>query len=520
MWIKLITLWKKGHNKPQNLQIRLFWAILCKILVNSIKEKYMKRASGVLMHISSLWGEYSCGSFGSEAKEFIDFISSCDFTWWQVLPFCMVDSCNSPYKSYSAFGGNPYFVDIKSLYEKGFITADELSASKQNTPYSCEYERLYNERIPLLKNAAKRAKSTSEASYIEAFIKENPHISSFCEFMALKQANDHKCWTEWTNTDCDADEIFAWEFIQYEFFSQWSEIKEYANKKGVKILGDIPIYVSYDSADVWANKELFQLNDDFSMKNIAGVPPDYFSKDGQLWGNPLYDWDRMKKTGYKWWLDRISAMLKMFDGIRIDHFRAIESYWSVSADAKTAKDGSWQKGPGMDFIEKINEIRGDKLIVAEDLGLITKEVEALVRQSGFPGMRVMQFAFLDDSDSTHLPHNYNNNVVAYTGTHDNNTLLGYVWEIGDENRKRLLEYCGYTDPDWDKSYDHIIRTMYASSAGMLILPIQDILGYGSDTRLNVPGRADGNWTYRVTKAQLMEINKEKYKKLNTIYKRA
>ena len=212
-------------------------------------------------------------------------------------------------------------------------------------------------------------------------------------------------------------------------------------------------------------------------------------------------------------------MLDMFDGIRIDHFRAIESYWSVDADAATARDGSWQKGPGMDFVDAINSTKGDRLIVAEDLGLITPEVEALVEKSGYPGMRVMQFAFLDDSDSTHLPHNYKNNVVAYTGTHDNNTLLGYVWEIGDDNRKRLLEYCGYTDSDWDRGYDHIIRTMYASCAGMVILPVQDILGYGSDTRLNVPGRAEGNWMYRVTGEQLAGVDTDKYKKLNELYKR-
>ena len=479
----------------------------------------MKRASGILMHISSLWGEYSCGSFGTEAREFIDFLKKCGFTWWQVLPFCMVDECNSPYKSYSAFGGNPYFVDLNTLSQKGFVTDDELLEAKQSSPYSCEYQKLKFQRIPLLKKAAKRAHGTPTEKSVRDFIKNHPHIASFCEFMVLKEANGNKCWNEWTQTDVDKEELFAWQFIQHEFFAQWQEIKSYANKNGIKILGDIPIYVSYDSADVWANKELFQLDDDLSMKKVAGVPPDYFSADGQLWGNPLYDWDKMKKDGYSWWTDRISAMLDMFDGIRIDHFRAIESYWSVDADAATARDGSWQKGPGMDFVDAINSTKGDRLIVAEDLGLITPEVEALVEKSGYPGMRVMQFAFLDDSDSTHLPHNYKNNVVAYTGTHDNNTLLGYVWEIGDDNRKRLLEYCGYTDSDWDRGYDHIIRTMYASCAGMVILPVQDILGYGSDTRLNVPGRAEGNWMYRVTGEQFAGVDTDKYKKLNELYKR-
>ncbi len=479
----------------------------------------MKRTSGVLMHISSLYGDYSCGTFGAEAKEFVDFLCECGFTWWQVLPFCMVDECNSPYKSYSAFGGNPYFIDIRILHEKNLLTDDELRSAVQNTPYSCEYDRLFKERIGLLKKAAARAVHTDEADRVREFIHNHGHVAEFCRFMVLKAANEEKCWSEWTVNTIDSDELFAWQFIQYEFFSQWADIKKYANSRGIKILGDIPIYVSYDSADVWANKELFQLNDDGSMKKVAGVPPDYFSSDGQLWGNPLYDWDRMKQDGYAWWTDRLNAMFEMFDGVRIDHFRAIESYWSVDADARTARDGKWIKGPGMDFVNKINSIKGDKLIVAEDLGLITKEVADLVEESGFPGMRVLQFAFLDDSDSTHLPHNYKNNVIAYTGTHDNNTLLGYVWEIGDENRRRMLEYCGYTSPDWDAGYDHIIRTMFASCAGMLVLPIQDILGYGSDTRLNVPGRAEGNWMYRVTKEQLGAIDQSKYRRLNSLYKR-
>jgi len=479
----------------------------------------MKRASGVLMHISSLWGDYSCGSFGKAAKEFVDFLEKGGFTWWQVLPFCMADECNSPYKSYSAFAGNLNFIDLETLNRKGYLTKEELLSALQQTPYSCEYKRLSDERFELLSAAAKRASCTDEVQRVKDFISGHPHIAKFCEFMVLKKANDNKPWDEWTVKETDSDLLFSWQFIQYEFFRQWKEIKDYANKKGIKILGDIPIYVSYDSSDVWANKELFQLNDDFSMKKVAGVPPDYFSIDGQLWGNPLYDWDKMKKDGFAWWIDRIKAMFELFDGIRIDHFRAIESYWSVDASAKTAKDGVWVKGPGMDFVNKINEIKGDNLIVAEDLGLITPEVNKLVEESTFPGMRVMQFGFLDDSDSTHLPHNYKNNVVAYTGTHDNNTLLGYVWEIGDENRRRLLEYCGYVSENWNNGYDSIIRTMYASSAGMVIVPIQDILCFGSDTRMNVPGRAEGNWMYRVTKEQLDSIDTEKYKRLNLMYKR-
>ena len=479
----------------------------------------MKRSGGVLMHISSLWGEYSCGSFGKEAKEFVDFLENCGFSWWQVLPFCMADECNSPYKSYSAFGGNLYFVDLEELNKKGFVTDDELLSARQNTPYSCEYERLGAERFNLLFKASKRAVFTDEKQKVKDFIASHQHISDFCRFMVLKSVNNNEPWNNWTKDDIDEELLFAWEFIQYEFFTQWKEIKAYANSRGIKILGDIPIYVSYDSADVWANRDIFQLDDNCRMKNVAGVPPDYFCAEGQLWGNPLYDWDKMSKDGYNWWTDRINAMLELFDGIRIDHFRAIESYWSVDANSGTAKNGKWIKGPGMDFVNKINELKGDKLIVAEDLGDITPEVCELVKKSGFPGMRVMQFGFQDDSDSTHLPHNYQNNNVAYTGTHDNNTLLGYVWEISDENRRRLLEYCGYFGEDWNGGYDNIIRTMYSSAAGMVILPIQDILCYGSDTRMNVPGRAEGNWMYRVTKEQLNNIDVKKYRKLNELYKR-
>ncbi|MBQ2966971.1 MAG: 4-alpha-glucanotransferase [Clostridia bacterium] len=476
----------------------------------------LERASGVLMHISSLYGEYSSGAFGKEAKEFIDFLSDCGFKYWQVLPFTMVDECNSPYKSYSAFAGNPYFVDLNTLYKKGLLSKEELDAHRQNTPYGCEYVRLFHTRFKLLKTAALRIK---DKSAIKDFIESHPHIADFCKFMALKEANDNTEWYAWEKDSCDENILFAWQFIQYEFFNQWSEIKAYANSKGIKIIGDIPIFVAYDSCDVWANRKLFQLDEKNVPKCVAGVPPDYFSEDGQLWGNPLYDWDVMAKDGYKWWLDRMSLMLELFDGVRIDHFRGLEAYYSIPYGAKTAKDGKWVKGPGKPFIDAIKKLAGDKLIIAEDLGDITNEVIELVNYSGFPGMKVFQFAFLSDGDSPHKPHNYVNNSVAYTGTHDNNTLLGYIWELDDNTRKEVLDYCGFTEADWDKSYDSIIRTVFASNAGLVILPIQDLLGFGSDTRLNIPGKADGNWQYRITKEQLDSIDKQKYRKLNKLFNR-
>ena len=300
---------------------------------------------------------------------------------------------------------------------------------------------------------------------------------------------------------------------------QWTELKVYANQNGIKIIGDIPIFVAYDSCDVWANKEQFLLDSDYRPSCVAGVPPDYFAKDGQLWGNPLYNWKAMKADGYKWWLARISYMLELFDGIRIDHFRGLESYWSIPRDAETAREGKWEKGPGEEFIDAIKAISDGKLIIAEDLGIITEDVEKLVEYSGFPGMRVMQFGFPGDGTNPHKPHNYIKNCVAYTGTHDNNTLLGYVWELSESDRRDLLDYCGYTSPNWNNGYDAIIRTLFESSAELVIMPIQDLLGYGSDTRLNIPGKADGNWQFRITKEQLNGIDRAKYRHLNGIYGR-
>lgn len=477
----------------------------------------MKRASGVLMHITSLFGDYSCGSFGDEAKYFIDFLEKCGFSYWQVLPFCMADECNSPYKSYSAFAGNPFFVDLKKLHKKGVITDSELENAKQKTPYVCEYDRLKKERYPLLLEASKRANYKQD---IESFVKNNKYIEDFCNFMALKDANGEKEWTKWETDTINPEILFMHKFIQYEFFAQWSEIVEYAHSKNIKIIGDVPIYVSFDSSDVWSNKQYFQLDENYNPAFVAGVPPDYFAKDGQLWGNPLYDWDVMEKDGFKWWCDRMEHMFKLFDCVRIDHFRGIESYWSVPAAAKSAKEGKWVKGPGKAFADVMNKIKDDKQIIAEDLGDITQEVYDLVEYSGFPGMRVIQFGFMGDDDSTHLPHNYINNCIAYTGTHDNNTLLGFVWELGEDDRKRMLDYVGYSDSNWDRCYDYIIRSLYSSSAGTVIMPVQDLLCYGSDTRLNVPGRAEGNWQYRITKEQLDSIDAHKYKKLNNLYKRS
>ncbi len=476
----------------------------------------MQRKSGVLMHVSSLYGDYSIGSFGKAAKEFVDFLAECKFSYWQVLPFCMADDVNSPYQSYSTFAGNPYFVDLEVLKNKGIVTDAELDSQRQQQPYSAEYVKLYHTRLGFLKEISKRVNYKDD---VNNFIEENPYLKQFCQFMALKESNDNKPWAEWDVESYSEETLFMWKFIQYEFFTQWAEIKKYANEKGIKIIGDIPIYVSLDSADVWANKEQFLLDEKNVPTCVAGVPPDYFCEDGQLWGNPIYNWDAMKNDGYKWWIDRIKHMTNKFDGVRIDHFRGLESYWAVPYGETTAKNGKWVKGPGMDLINKINEVVDDKLIMAEDLGEITPEVEKLVKDSGYPGIRVFQFGFLGDYDNPHMPHNYCNNCVAYTGTHDNNTLLGYLWELDENNKKRMLEYCNYHSPDWERGFDSILRSMFSSCAGLVILPIQDLLGYGSDTRINIPGKADGNWQFRITKEQLQSIDKNKFRHFNELYKR-
>ena len=473
-----------------------------------------KRKSGVLMHVSSLWGEYSEGSFGKEAYEWIDFLAECGFSYWQTLPFGVTDGLNSPYKSFGSFSGNPFFVDLQYLYEEGLLTIDELNSAKQENPYVCEFERLNKERMALLSKAASRMKNNDA---IDSFMASHPETEKFCEYMALRAANNNLPWNEWTVTEPDPELYKAWRFAEYAFFSQWAQIKKYANSKNISIIGDIPIYVSWDSADVWSSPESFQLDERCNPKRVAGVPPDYFSEDGQLWGNPLYDWKKMKEDNYSWWRRRMSFMFELFDGVRIDHFRGLQSYYSIPASATTAKNGKWVKGPGMSLIKALQPICQDKLIIAEDLGDITPEVEKLVKDSGYPGMRVLQFGFVDEEETAHIPHNYIQNCVAYTGTHDNNTLLGFVWELDEPARRRMFDYFGYPYDNINDGCECMIRSLLASNADIVILPIQDILKYGADTRMNTPGVAEGNWAYRVKREQLSEIDRGKYKYWNSLY---
>lgn len=477
----------------------------------------MNRSSGVLMHVSMLPGAYSCGALGKAAKLWVDTLKAAGFTWWQVLPFCLPDEVNSPYKSYSAFSMNPYFIDLDTLYEQGLLTEAELESAKQEDCYVCEFDRLGTERMALLSKAAARF---TEKEKIDAFLKKHPHTERFCAFMALKKANGGKEWQLWETDAPDAAEYSTWAFTQYEFYREWKEIKAYANENGIKIIGDMPIYVSTDSSDVWADPKLFQLEETGYPAKVAGVPPDYFAENGQRWGNPLYDWSAMKRNNYKWWRERVKFTAELFDGVRIDHFRAVESYYAIPATEETAKNGEWIQGPGIGLVDAIKKAAKDLFVIAEDLGDITDEVRALVKESGFPGMRVLQFGFLSDASNPHLPHNYITNCVAYTGTHDNNTLLGYVWEQDAEHKKWLLDYFGYTDlNNWQGCYDTIERNLLASHAGLVVMPVQDLLLYGADTRLNKPGVPDGNWAVRFTQEQLDGINTQKFRQWNGLYGR-
>jgi len=478
----------------------------------------MERKSGVLLHISSLWGDHSCGSFGKEGREFIDFLSDCGFSYWQVLPFCTPDEVSSPYKSYSAFSVNANFIDLCDLRDAGLITSEELEAARQSTPYVCEFDRLKAERFELLKKAAERFRGG--ADYAE-FFKTHVHTEKFCHFMAIRAKNNNAEFQNWTSDDEDASVLNTWKFICYTFARQWKALKSYANGKSISIIGDIPIYVAPDSSDVWESPDQFLVDYRGRPTRVAGVPPDYFSEDGQLWGNPLYNWKAMKADGFKWWRDRISFMCEFFDCIRIDHFRGLESYYTCAPDAQNAKNGKWEKGPGIEFVNALKEVCGDKTLIAEDLGVITPQVKKLVEKSGLPGMRVLQFGFADDADNPHLPHNYINNCIAYTGTHDNNTLLGFVWDLDDATRCRVMDYCGFCGDDWNSrdAYLSVIRTMMRSVADTVIFPLQDLLMYGADTRMNVPGTEKGNWGWRVTKEQLDGIDRTYFRRLNELFGR-
>jgi len=495
------------------------------------------RKSGVLLPLSCVNGDFAVGVMGEEAETFIDKIASAGFSYWQVLPLGMTDEKNSPYCSVSAFAGNFVYIDPRGLLKKGLATNSEVSENIYfGSPYTASWSFAFEKRLGLLKKAFSRLPKEYFAE-IRSFEEKYDFIKPFSLFMAIKEKNGFSAWYDWEEkykfyqsakefSDELSTEMRFWSFVQYEFFSQWYELKKYANEKGIKIIGDMPIYVSLDSVDVWSNPALFKLDQTtLKPKKVAGVPPDYFSKTGQKWGNPIYDWEKMKQTDYSWWVERVSFALEIYDTVRIDHFRAFASYWEVPQEAETAETGEWKEGVGFDFFEKLGEKIKSPSIIAEDLGTFGEDVTELLKKTGFPGMRVIEFGFEPFGDSTHLPHNYTRNCVAYVGTHDNNTLLGWLYEATESERRFALDYCGFDGENWGEggykspSCRKIIQTLWRSSAAIALISVQDMCGFGSDARMNTPGVADGNWLYRVGSDTMNEIDFDYFEKINRLYKR-
>ena len=474
---------------------------------------------------------------GGEARAFLDELASMGFSRWQVLPLVPADEKGSPYCSLSAFAGDPVFIDPRGLATDGLLTEEELGRSFfRGSPHSADREFAAAARKEALKLAFGRGKAEL-AGALSLFAEQNPWVVPYALFMKLKDKNDGLPWWEWSGSerrfsaaaglaDLSDESQLYYVFEQFVFLSQWRALKEYANSKGISVIGDMPIYVSRDSVDVWADVDQFLLDrDTLSPKKVAGVPPDYFSEEGQLWGNPLYDWEAMERDGWRWWLRRMEHAGKLFDVVRIDHFRAFASYWAIPSDSETAKNGEWLKGPGMRLFSAIGGALPELRIVAEDLGTFGEDVVKLLDDSGFPGMRVIQFGFDPNGDSTHLPHNYPKNCVAYVGTHDNNTILGWLWGASKEERAYALRYCCFGGSNWGEggarspSCRAVIEAVWRSSAETAVVAFQDMAGYGEDARMNTPGTSEGNWLFRTTAEDIGKIDKAYFKEINHIYRR-
>lgn len=475
------------------------------------------REAGILLPVSSLNSKYGIGSFSKEAYKFIDWLKECGQSYWQILPIGPTSFGDSPYQSFSSFAGNPYFIDLEALINENLLEDDACNnIDFGNDERLIDYEKIYYFKIPLLKKAFVKFKPNDK--YLK-FLKENEFwLENYALFMAIKEKNDGKSWQNWEKPLKIRDEkaindfekqnkenIDFWKFVQYKFFEQWDKLKIYARKNGIKIIGDIPIYCALDSADVWANSELFQLDNDKTPTHVAGCPPDGFSKKGQLWGNPLYDWEKHKKTYYDWWKKRLNYAFLLFDVLRIDHFRGFDEYYSIKYGDKDATKGKWENGPKNELFESFEREYGKKNIIAEDLGFMTDSVKEMLEKSTFPGMRVFQFAFdARDTGATndYLPHNYIKNCVAYTGTHDNPTIVSWFFEIKEKEREMVRDYlCDKYTPDSEINKP-IIGAVMRSQADLCIIPLQDYLGYDSRARINKPSTSGGNWLWRISENDL------------------
>ncbi|MBS5589416.1 MAG: 4-alpha-glucanotransferase [Clostridiales bacterium] len=467
------------------------------------------RKAGVLLPISSLPSPWGIGALGAAAREFIDFLAAAGQSFWQILPLGPTSYGDSPYQSFSSWAGNPYFIDLDDLAAEGLLERQEYQRLNWGEdPARVDYGLLYKTRYPVLRKACARLLERGDARFHSFCLGEADWLEDYALFMALKERFDGRSWQEWprpirlrepaaleaARTQL-AGEVNFWKGVQYLFCQQWKKLKSYANEKGVSILGDLPIYTALDSADVWASPKQFQLDDRGCPTEVAGCPPDAFSEDGQLWGNPLFDWERMKRDGYQWWLHRVGYQLCLYDALRIDHFRGFESYYAIPYGDTTARNGRWRPGPGLDFFQAVNSALGKQNIVAEDLGFLTPEVHRLLEDTGYPGMKVLEFAFGSrELGSAYLPHCYPTNCVVYTGTHDNDTIRGWMASAPRKEAAFAKEYLRLSRGEgyhWG-----MMRAAWASPAGLAVVQMQDLLGLGSEARMNIPSTLGGNWQWR------------------------
>ncbi|MCP9291360.1 4-alpha-glucanotransferase [Gracilimonas sediminicola] len=485
------------------------------------------RSCGCLVHPTSFPGKYGMGDFGFEARTFIDFLERTHQTIWQVLPLTPTGYGNSPYASYSAFAGNVYLISPDVLHKKGLLTEEEIKGIQLPSGLSADYEASFKNKDKVYKLASdrfyKNLKKEEEEAF-NAFKKQNQHwLDDYVLFMACSLHYDKQPWNTWDKDIAQRkpkalkayrekfrEEIKLQYWLQYEFNNQWNDLKKYANDRGIRIVGDIPIFVDHNSADVWANPKYFEVDEQGNRQLVAGVPPDYFSKTGQLWGNPLYKWDELEKDGFSWWVDRFKHMFNACDAIRVDHFRGFDAYWEVKATAKTAEKGKWVPGPGEKLFDTILEKCGELPIIAEDLGFVTEGVEKLRDKYNFPGMKIIQFAFDSDSTNSFLPHNYSQNSVAYSGTHDNDTALGWYNTTNAEEQHRARTY---TRSSGESIHWEFIRLGMLSVSDQAIFPLQDFMGLDSTHRMNIPGTSSGNWLWRYTPDMLNEVDEDQIRHL-------
>lgn len=499
----------------------------------------LKRSSGILMHISSLPGEYGIGDFGKCAYDFIDFLSESNQKLWQILPLGVTGYGDSPYQAFSAFAGNPYFIDLDSLVAENLLKKEDLKKLEEiNKEEGIRYDLLYIERYEVLRKAFKNFKDSPEYKEIEKTrAKYSKWLPQYALFMALKNKFGGVSWQEWPrayrNRDILTlkkakielkDDIEFYIFLEYLFRKQWIKLKKYANEKGVKIIGDIPIFVSTDSVDTWTNPKMFKFDKKLRPKKVAGCPPDAFSADGQLWGNVLYNWKAIKADNYNWWIDRIRDCFKLYDIVRIDHFRGFDSYWAIPAGAKTARTGKWEQGPGIELFDTIRKTLGNKPIIAEDLGFLTPRVQKLLKDSGYPGMKILQFAFDGDLTNLFLPTNYTKNCVTYTGTHDNQTLMGWLKDAPSKDKEFCFDYLskflGEEKSKIENNFNFsMIETIWKSKAIFSLAQMQDFLLLDDLARMNTPSTLGGNWCWRMKKDALSDSLKEKISSITKKYNR-